>query len=63
MKLIQGNLIEAFKKGEVNVIAHQCNVCCGMGAGIAKTIAKEFGFIEILDKGFRRESNLGRALM
>ena len=36
------NLINAALEGEVNVIAHQCNCYCAMGAGIAPQIANNF---------------------
>ena len=36
------SLIEAFKDGEVNVIAHQANCFNKMGSGIAPQIAKAF---------------------
>lgn len=38
----KGDLIKAFKDGEVDVIAHQCNAFHTMGAGVAKAIAKAF---------------------
>lgn len=41
-KEMDGNLIEMFKKGEFEVIAHGCNCYATMGAGIALTIGKEF---------------------
>lgn len=42
IKEVKGDLIEAFKKGDVNVIAHCCNCFHTMGAGVAKAIAKAF---------------------
>lgn len=45
MKYIQGDLIQLFKQGEFDLIAHQCN-CKGLfGAGIARLLAKEFPVI------------------
>ena len=41
-KEIDGDLIEMFKKGEFDVIAHGCNCYATMGAGIALTIGNEF---------------------
>lgn len=43
----QGDLIDLFKKGEFDIIAHQCNCVGRMGAGIAKALAKEFPQIDI----------------
>lgn len=42
MKIVEGDLIALAKKGEFDVIVHGCNCFCTMGAGIAKTIKKEF---------------------
>jgi len=52
----QGNLITAFKNGEINAIAHQTNCTFGLGAGFAKLIANEFPHVVELDKK-HRESN------
>lgn len=42
MKYIKGDLIDLFKQGEFDMIAHQCN-CKGLfGAGIARHLASEF---------------------
>lgn len=41
-KEIDGDLIEMFKKGEFDVIAHGCNCYATMGAGIALTVGNEF---------------------
>lgn len=41
-KEIKGDLIESFKKGKFDVIAHGCNCFATFGAGIALTIGKEF---------------------
>jgi O-acetyl-ADP-ribose deacetylase (regulator of RNase III) len=38
----QGNLIEAFKKEEIDIIVHGCNCYTTMGAGIAKQIKNCF---------------------
>lgn len=43
MREIEGDLIELAKKGNFDVIAHGCNCCCVMGAGIAPQMAKAFG--------------------
>ena len=56
MKYTNGNLITAFKEGEINAIAHQCNCTFGLGAGIAKIIADEFPHVVELDRK-HRESN------
>ncbi len=42
MKTVKGDLIHLAKKGHFDVIIHGCNCFCTMGAGIAKTIKKEF---------------------
>ena len=42
MKTVKGDLVELAKKGEFDIIIHGCNCFCTMGAGIAKTIKKEF---------------------
>lgn len=47
MKYIKGDLIELFKQGEFDIIAHQCNCMGVMGAGIAKKLATEFPHIDI----------------
>lgn len=57
-----GDLLEDFKNGVVNVIAHQCNCVVGMGAGIAKQIADTYQLSEILDKGFRK-NGIGKCLL
>jgi O-acetyl-ADP-ribose deacetylase (regulator of RNase III) len=41
-KTIKGNLLDAFDRGDVGVIAHQCNCFCNMGSGIAPQIAKRY---------------------
>lgn len=37
-----GDLIAAFKAGEIGVIAHQSNCFCTMGSGVALSIKKNF---------------------
>lgn len=62
LKYRKGDLIQAAKNNEVNVIAHQCNCFCNMGRGIAPLIAKAFPEAERADdktlKGDERK--LGR---
>lgn len=41
-KTTKGNLLDAFDRGDVDVIAHQCNCFCNMGSGIAPQIAKRY---------------------
>lgn len=48
-KEIDGDLIELFKKGEFDVIAHGCNCYATMGAGIALTIGKQFPEAKVAD--------------
>lgn len=43
MKEITGNLITLAKEGMFDVIAHGCNCFCLQQAGIAASMAKEFG--------------------
>ena len=55
MKTIKGDLIEAFKNGEVDVIVHQANCQGVMGSGIAKQIKQEFpehfeDYLEVVQK-------------
>lgn len=45
----KGNLIEAFEKGEVGVIAHQANCFNTMGAGIAKALKDAYPEVYIAD--------------
>ena len=48
-KTIKGNLLDAFDRGDVDVIAHQCNCFCNMGSGIAPQIAKRYPSARIAD--------------
>ncbi len=61
LKYKVGNLIEAAKKEEVGVIAHQCNCFCAMGAGIAPQIAEAFPEAEEADNATVRgdETKMG----
>lgn len=38
----KGDVVEAFKNGEIDVLVHGCNACGVMGSGIAKQIKDEF---------------------
>ena len=42
IEYIQGNLIQAFLKSEIEVLVHGCNCYCVMGAGIALQIKNQF---------------------
>ena len=42
MKEITGDLLALALQGQFDVIVHGCNCFCTMGAGIAKTIKKQF---------------------
>lgn len=53
LKEIDGDLIEGFKKGDYNVIAHGCNCYATMGAGIALTIGNEFPIAKKADREFK----------
>lgn len=67
MKYIKGDLLKAFDKGEINIIAHQCNSANvaygGFGAGIAKAIRDRYKGIDELDKKTRANTNpIGQAI-
>lgn len=51
LKVVTGNLIDAAKNGEVNVIAHCCNCMCNMGKGIAPQIKRAFPYAYTADLG------------
>lgn len=61
LKVVTGNLIDAAKNGEVNVIAHCCNCMCNMGAGIAPQIKRAFpyAYAADLDTSAGDQSKLG----
>jgi O-acetyl-ADP-ribose deacetylase (regulator of RNase III) len=42
IKIEEGDLIEAAKNGDFDVIAHGCNCFNNMGSGIARTIREQF---------------------
>jgi O-acetyl-ADP-ribose deacetylase (regulator of RNase III) len=46
----KGDIIKALESGEIDVLAHACNMCAGMGAGIAKQIATKFPNVDEFDK-------------
>jgi len=48
-KTIKGNLLDAFDRGDVGIIAHQCNCFCNMGSGIAPQIAKRYPAARLAD--------------
>lgn len=52
-KTIKGNLLDAFDRGYVDVIAHQCNCFCNMGSGIAPQIAKRYPNVSKADQKTR----------
>jgi len=56
MQFIQGDLLCAFENGDVNIIAHQTNCCCGMGAGIAKVIAEKYPNVKFADEKYRKNA-------
>ena len=49
MKYVKGNLLDAFDRGDVNVIAHQCNCFNTMGSGIAPQIARRWPVVQDAD--------------
>lgn len=62
LKYKKGDLIQAAKSGEVNVIAHQCNCFNNMGAGIAPQIKKAFPEAWLADNATEKgdKEKLGR---
>ncbi len=58
MNYKQGDLLIAFKDDEVNVIMHQCNCTVGMGAGIAKEIAREFPIVNLINDELLDQSDI-----
>lgn len=46
----KGDIITALETGEIDVLAHACNMCAGLGAGIAKQIATKFPNVDEFDK-------------
>lgn len=61
LKVVTGNLIEAAKSEEVNVIAHCCNCMCNMGKGIAPQIKRAFpyAYAADLETGVGDQGKLG----
>lgn len=53
MRHVQGDLIVAALKGEIDVLVHGCNCYCKMGAGIAKQIRHAFPQAYAADKDTR----------
>lgn len=49
IKYHYGDLIQLYKSGEFDAIAHGCNCFCVMGSGIALSIAHEFPYAEMID--------------
>lgn len=54
---VKGDLIKAFKLDKFDGIVHGCNCFCNMGAGIAKTISKEFPIALEADKATSHGDN------
>lgn len=61
---VKGDLIKAFERGEVTMIAHGCNCHKCMGGGIAYALAKVFPVIRESDTRLRYtpEERLGRVV-
>jgi len=61
MKIVYGDLINLAKQGRFDVIVHGCNCFCTMGAGIAKTIKREFPEVYDVDRetGYGVKTKLG----
>jgi len=45
IKYVEGNLLDALKNKDVDVIAHGCNCVNGFGSGIAKQIARRYAIV------------------
>lgn len=58
IKYVTGDVVEAFKRGEVDVLVHGCNACGVMGSGIAKQIKDEFPWAYDAYKKFEKEYGL-----
>jgi len=56
VKEIEGNLLDMFKKGDFDIIAHGCNCFNNMSGGIAAQIAKSYPNNLIIDKLDKRSS-------
>jgi O-acetyl-ADP-ribose deacetylase (regulator of RNase III) len=54
-----GDVVEAFKKGEIDVLVHGCNGCGVMGSGIAKQIKDEFPWAYDAYKKYEKDYGLG----
>ena len=54
----QGDLLQAFEKGEIDIIAHTCNATVGMGGGIARGIALKYPEIQVFDSILRKQGNI-----
>jgi O-acetyl-ADP-ribose deacetylase (regulator of RNase III) len=61
MKVIEGDLIEYLKTGNVDVLVHGCNCFCTMGSGFAKQIKEHFplAYIEDNSTKYGDKSKLG----
>lgn len=46
MKEIKGDILKAFKRGEIDMLAHGCNCQGKFGAGIAKQIAEQYPIVK-----------------
>jgi O-acetyl-ADP-ribose deacetylase (regulator of RNase III) len=60
-KEIKGDLIEGFKEGKFDVIAHGCNCFATFGAGIALTIKNEFPEAKKADLDLDKKIPIGKA--
>lgn len=51
VKYHYGDLVQMFKDGELDAMAHGCNCFCNMGSGIAVTVATTFPDARAVDSG------------
>lgn len=58
IKYKQGDLLQAFENGEIDIIGHTCNATVGMGAGIARAIALKYPEIQVFDSKLRKQGNI-----
>lgn len=52
VKIIKGDIFDAFDNGKFDIIGHGCNCMNFMGAGIAATISKRYPKCMILTQKF-----------
>ena len=63
MEIINGDLITAFKNGEINVLAHCCNRQNTFGSGIAKSIKERLPEVYKADTEWFKGSQITNVIM